>query len=312
MDGLTGIPRPMFPTRTDRSFSDEKWVFERKLDGIRALSTRDGWRPRLWGRDRRSLDTCFPELVEALAELGGTRFVADGEIVAFDGHATSYSRLQARLQRARPAASDVDVYYFLFDLLSLDDTDVTRWPLRQRKRLLRGAFRFRDPLRYHEHRDHNGEAYFQQACLLGWEGVVAKRADSRYRGGRTGDWLAVKRVRDQEFVVGGFTEPQGARVGFGALLIGYQDGDRLRYAGKVGTGYDNATLRSLRSHLDGMAQVACPFADAVGEPTVHWVRPELVVQVGFAEWTGHGRLRLPRFIGIRTDKPATDVVRETR
>ncbi len=119
-------------------------------------------------------------------------------------------------------------------------------------------------------------------------------------------------MRDQGFVVGGFTDPQGARVGFGSLLIGYHEGARLRYAGKVGTGYDNATLRELRTRMDGMAQPASPFADEVTEPTAHWVRPEMVIQVGFAEWTRDGRLRHPRFAGVRTDKPATDVVRETR
>jgi len=310
---MNSWPTPMLATLTDRRFSDENWIFERKLDGIRTLSIRDGWRPQLWTRGRRRVDGCFPEVVDALAELGGSRFVVDGELVAFDGRATSLSRVQARLRTGGPAGgSDVDAYYFVFDLLSLDGADVTRLPLRQRKRLLYNAFRFRDPLRYNEHLDRAGEEYFRHACAQGWEGLIAKRADSLYHAGLSTDWLKFKCVRDQEFVVGGFTDPQGARAGFGALLIGYHEGERLRYAGKVGTGYDNATLRALRTRLDGMAQPASPFADEVTEPTAHWVAPELVIQVGFAEWTRDGRLRHPRFTGLRIDKPATDVVRETR
>jgi len=301
---VNGWPNPMLATITDRRFSDENWVFERKLDGLRALSIRDGWRPQLWSRDQKRVDATFPELVEALTELGGPRFVADGEIVAFDGK-DSLTALHSRHPGTR-------VYYYLFDLLSLDGQDLCGRPLRERKRLLRTAFHFRDPLRYSEHRDRDGEDYYRHACAQGWEGLIAKRADSPYRGGHSGDWLKFKCVRDQEFVVGGFTDPQGSRAGFGALLIGYHEDGRLRYAGKVGTGYDHATLRELRARLDTIAQAECPFADEVLEPTAHWVRPELVVQVGFSEWTRVGRLRHPRYGGLRPDKPAAEVVRETR
>ncbi|HEY0452549.1 non-homologous end-joining DNA ligase [Actinophytocola sp.] len=311
---MNGWLTPMLATHTDRRFSDENWIFERKLAGVRVLSIRDGWRPQLWSRSQRRIDDCFPEVVEALAELGGSRFIADGEIVAYDGSATSFYRLQSRLRHGGPAAnSQAQVYYYLFDLLSLDGAEVTHQPLRERKRLLRKAFHYRDPLRYTEHRERDGEAYYRQACARGWEGLIAKRADSPYRAGPSGDWLKFKCVRGQEFVVGGFTDPQGSRLGFGALLIGYHDeGGRLRYAGKVGTGYDFATLRAMRDRMDAMTQADNPFADEVAEPTAHWIRPEMVIQVGFAEWTRDGRLRHPRFAGVRMDKPATQVVRETR
>ncbi|OLF13400.1 non-homologous end-joining DNA ligase [Actinophytocola xanthii] len=302
---MNGWPNPMLATITDRRFSDDNWIFERKLDGIRTLSIRDGWRPQLWTRNQKRIDESFPDLVEALAELGGPRFVADGEIVAFDGKDRPVS-LQTRNRSA------VRVYYYLFDLLSLDGTDLCGEPLRDRKRALRDAFRFRDPLRFSEHRDRDGEAFYRHACAQGWEGLIAKRADSPYRGGHSSDWLKFKCVRDQEFVVGGFTEPQGSRAGFGALLIGYHEQGLLRYAGKVGTGYDRATLHALRARMDSMAQSESPFVDEVREPTVHWVRPELVVQVGFSEWTREGRLRHPRFGGLRVDKPAGEVVRESR
>jgi len=280
----------MLATPTERRFSDDEWLFERKLDGVRALSLRAGWRPQLWSRNHKRLDEGYPELVELLTNAGAAHYITDGEIVT-DGDT---------------------VHYYLFDLLSYDGTDLTDLPLRERKEILRTAFHFRGPLRYSEHRDADGEAFYQHACDSGWEGLIAKRADSPYRGGRSTDWLKFKCVRGQEFVVGGFTEPQGSRAGFGALIVGYHQDGALRYAGKVGTGYDHATLRELRARMDLMAQPESPFVDQVPEPTAHWIRPELVVQVGFSEWTRDGRLRHPRFGGLRTDKPAADVIRETR
>ncbi|GAB3227687.1 non-homologous end-joining DNA ligase [Glycomyces halotolerans] len=312
---MTGFREPMLATLTERRFSNADWLFERKLDGMRAISVRDGGRPQLWSRNERRIDESFPEVVDALGELGGSRFVADGEIVAFDGRQTSFARLQARIHltgSARIAATGVDVYYYLFDLLSYDGKDLTDLPLRDRKRILRDAFEFRDPLRFTTHRNTEGEAFYRQACERGWEGLIAKRANGRYRSGRSKDWLKFKCVRGQEFVVGGFTDPQGSRTGFGALLVGYHDGrGRLRYAGKVGTGYNRRTLRELRERMEALAQDESPFADPVRERGPHWIRPEMVVQVGFSEWTGDGMLRHPRYLGRRPDKPAEDVVRET-
>ena len=284
-------PELMLATPTDRRFSDDDWLFERKLDGVRALSVRDGWRPQLWSRTHKRLDEGYPELVEALGATGTAHFIVDGEIVRED---------------------DGAVRYYLFDLLSFEGTDLTGRPLVERKEILHTAFRYDGPLRYSEHREADGEEYYQHACDNGWEGLIAKRADSPYVGGRSTDWLKFKCVRGQEFVVGGFTEPQGSRAGFGALIVGYHENGALRYAGKVGTGYDHATLRALRARMDTMAQAASPFADPVPEPTAHWIRPELVVHVGFSEWTREGRLRHPRFGGLRTDKPPAEVVREQR
>ncbi len=309
-----GFRRPMLATLTERRFSGAAWVFERKLDGVRAIVARDGGAAALWSRNELRMDRTYPELVEALGSCGPPRFVADGEIVAFDGRQTSFARLQQRFGISDPARarrSGVAVYLYLFDLLVLDDVDVTGLPLRTRKRLLRDAVEFTDPLRYSAHRNTDGEAYHVQACQRGWEGLIAKRADSPYRPGRSRDWLKLKCVRGQEFVVGGFTDPAGSRAGFGALLVGYHDDGGLRYAGKVGTGYDQRTLTSLRARLDALEQPTSPFADRVAERGVHWVAPELVAQVGFSEWTTDGMLRHPRFLGLRTDKAAADVVRET-
>jgi DNA ligase D-like protein (predicted ligase) len=259
------------------------------------------------------MSTSYPELVDALADRSPQRFVADGEIVAFDKGRTSFVKLQNRIHLEHPTDTQiaaVPVHLYLFDLLVLGDVDVTGVPLRDRKRLLRATFEFDGPIRLSTHRNTDGEEYLRYACQHGWEGLVAKRADSPYRPGRSGDWLKFKCENAQELVIGGFTEPAGSRTGFGALLVGYHDRGVFRYAGKVGTGFDAATLRSLRAELDRLRTTRSPFADGAGERGAHWVAPELVAQVGFAEWTPDGRLRHPRFLGLRTDKPAGDVVRE--
>jgi bifunctional non-homologous end joining protein LigD len=312
--GHAGWREPMLATLTEKRFSDSDWIFERKLDGVRALAARDGNGTSLWSRNHKPLDRSYPELVAALDKYGGTRFVADGEIVAFDGDQTSFARLQARIHLTDPERirqTGVGVYFYLFDLLVVGAYDLTSLPLRARKRILRRAFSFKDPLRFSAHRNTDGEAYHRQACADGWEGLIAKHAGSTYRSGRSTEWLKFKCVKDQEFVIGGFTEPSGSRAGFGALLVGYQGDDGLEYAGKVGTGYDDETLRTLRRRLDDLLRDESPFASRVDQRDAHWVRPELVAQIGFTEWTRDGKLRHPRFQGLRTDKPATEVVRET-
>lgn len=306
---------PMLATLTDRRFSDPGWIFEPKLDGVRALATTDGERTGLWSRNQKSLDASYPEIVSALDTQKAQRFVVDGELVAFDGNRTSFAMLQQRMKLTdaeRIEATGVRVYFYVFDLLSSDGEDTTALPLRRRKQLLGEVLDFTDPIRLSTHRNTDGEDYFEYACAHGWEGLIAKRADSRYHGGRSGDWLKFKCVRDQEFVVGGFTDPEGSRSGFGALLVGYFHDGALRYAGKVGTGYDQRTLRSLRSRLDALSRSSSPFAERLGARGTHWVEPELVVQVGFTEWTTDGKLRHPRYTGVREDKKAADVVRETQ
>src|SRR5699024_7532056 len=190
--------------------------------------------------------------------------------------------------------------------------DLRARPLRERKQLLAETFSFTDPLRLSTHRDRDGERYYREACERGWEGLIAPRADGRYRNGRSSAWLTLKCVREQELVVGGVTDPAGSRTGCGALLLGYYDGAALRYAGKVGTGYDERTLRELRGTLDGLERADSPFTEHVREQGSHWVRPVLVVEVGFTEWTGDGKLRHPRYTGVRTDKAPGNVVREQR
>lgn len=307
---------PTLATLTEKRFSDPHWIFERKFDGMRCLAFRDGDRVRLLSRNRQRLNGTYPELVDALAAQHTTRFVVDGEVVAFEGRRTSFARLQGRLGITDPdvaRASRIRIYYYLFDLLHLDGMSTTEAPLLWRKRLLRNAIDFTDPLRYAPHRVGDGIAAYRAACARGDEGVIAKRADATYEGRRSPNWLKFKCVRDQEFVIGGYTSPKGSRVELGALLLGYHDGRDLVYAGKVGTGFDEATLHSLHERLSPIEQDAPPFTRGlVRENGAHWVRPELVAQIGFTEWTRDGKLRHPRYQGLRIDKDPRDVVRETR
>jgi len=291
---------------TTERFSDPDWIFERKLDGIRCIAIRDGERVRLLSRNDLSLNERYPELVAALEAEPSTRFVLDGEVVAFEGPRTSFARLAQRKQRYVP------VFLYVFDLLWLDGFDVRALPLRARKRLLRRALSFHDGVRLTPHRNRDGEALFAQACRKGWEGLIAKRADSPYTDKRSRDWLKFKCEQGQEMVIGGYTAPRGSRTEFGALLLGYYVGGELRYAGKVGTGFDQATLSELGAQLRARIRPEPPFADAaaIRELGVSWVEPDLVAEVGFSEWTRHGRLRHPRFLGLRDDKPAATVVRE--
>jgi bifunctional non-homologous end joining protein LigD len=305
---------PTLATLTDERFSDPGWIYERKLDGVRCLAFRDGRRVRLLSRNRRPLNGTYPEVVEALAAQNSSNFVVDGEIVAFEGRRTSFARLQARLGVTDPdqaRESGVPVFYYLFDIMHLDGKATVDVPLLSRKRLLRKTFQFNDPLRYTTHRVKDGEAAFAAACKRGDEGVIAKLADAAYEGRRSRNWLKFKCSRDQEFVIVGYTAPKGSRVGLGALLLGYHDGDGMTYAGKVGTGFDTATLRSLHRRLSSTEQNTPPVAQT-RVPGAHWVRPTSVAQVAFSEWTRDGKLRHPRYLGLRTDKSPDEVVRETR
>jgi bifunctional non-homologous end joining protein LigD len=304
---------PMLATLTDHYFSSRDWIYERKLDGERVIGVRSGRSTSLFSRSRQVLDGAYPEIVDALGTQRTADFTVDGEVVAFEGAATSFSRLQRRMQTRDPdqaRRSGVAVYYYVFDVLHVDGYDVTALPLRTRKRVLRALLSFADGLRFTPHRNTEGERFYEEACRKRWEGLIAKRAGSTYAHRRSPDWLKFKCVNSQEFVVGGFTEPTGSRNEFGALLIGYWDGGDLRYAGKVGTGFDERTLRDLGARLRRLERSASPFADRVPGRTVHWVQPRLVCEVGFTEWTGDGRLRHPRFMGLRPDKGSREVVRE--
>jgi bifunctional non-homologous end joining protein LigD len=304
---------PMKAVLSDRPFSDPNWVFERKLDGERCGAVRRGGQVRLQSRSGKVLNGTYPELVDALA-VDGPKLLVDGEIVAFKGGQTSFERLQQRIgisdpERAR--RSPVAVYYYVFDILAVDGRDLRPLPLIERKAALRRAMAFGGHLRHTPYIRGDGEKAFQHACERGWEGVIAKRIDSPYTSTRSRDWLKLKCAHGQELVVGGWTEPKGARQHFGALLVGYYERGKLRYAGKVGTGFDQRTLERLIQELTRRERPTTPFEGGDPPRDARWADPELVAEIGFAEWTRDGKLRQPRYQGLRDDKPAREVVRES-
>jgi bifunctional non-homologous end joining protein LigD len=282
-----------------------EWVYERKLDGLRCLAVREGARMELWSRNHLPFNRRFPWLTAALSAVPVESFVLDGEIVAFDGDRTSFQLLQSG-QGGEPA-------FVVFDLLYLLGRETTALPLTDRTGLLEkvlgraGQGTLRSSTRLSGHPDE----LMHTACSNGWEGLVAKRATSVYRSGRSPDWRKLKCTARQELVVGGWTDPSGARSGFGALLVGYYADGSLRYAGKVGTGFDEKTLRTLHSTLRSLAVDAPPFENPPPQRGTHWVEPVLVAEVEFTEWTRDGRLRHPAFLGLRDDKAAQSVVRES-
>ena len=304
----------MLATLTEERFTRKGWLFEPKLDGERCLVFRDGRGVELYSRNQKLLNSKYPELVRAFEKQKAAAFILDGEIVAFAGGITSFMKLQQRMQVQHPSAGlrrRIPVSFYAFDLLFLAGYDLRQVPLRHRKDLLCEAIGFEGRLRFTEHRETEGEAYYREACEHRWEGIIAKNGDSAYASERSRQWLKFKCVNEQEFVIAGFTDPQGRRIGFGALLVGYYERGRLKYAGKVGTGYDSGTLQSLGMKLAGLETGSKPVeGSGPARSGVHWVKPRLVAQIGFAEWTGDGKLRHPRFLGLRDDKKPEEVTRE--
>jgi bifunctional non-homologous end joining protein LigD len=276
---------PMAATLTQERFSGEDWIFERKFDGIRLIAFKQGTDVRLLSRNR--LPQSQPAIAHAIQDLPVEDVILDGEI--------TWGRS--------------GVVYHVFDVMWLDGGRVTSLPLEERQALLSGL-PLHEPLQRVELLE--DPEPWERARIEGWEGVIAKRRGSRYEHRRSPHWLKMKCEESQEFVVGGFTDPQGKRVGLGALLVGYFDSDDLCFAGKIGTGFDTKLLLELRARLDALEIPTTPFTKAKGLPRLraHWVRPEIVVQVGFIEWTVNGKLRHPRLLGVRTDKPAREVTRE--
>jgi DNA ligase D-like protein (predicted ligase) len=296
--------KPELATLTEEVFSDPDWIYEEKFDGIRCIAVKSGGKVSLYSRNHKSLNKDFPEVVKALEGKRGRDYVVDGELVAYEGKITSFSKLQQRKKQK------IKVYYYIFDLLVLGDKDYRSSPLLERKKALKSHFPFGGPIRYTPHIKKRGEDYYKRACKKGLEGIIGKDAQSKYASRRTRSWLKFKCTNSQELVIGGYTEPAGSRVGFGALLVGYYDKGSFKYAGKVGTGYDTDFLKTLGARLKKLERKSCPFATRPKEKKAHFVRPSLVGEIGFTEWTKDGKLRHPRFLGLRKDKPAKSVKRE--
>lgn len=308
---------PMLATLTDELPTRGDWVYEPKLDGVRAPIYVSGGKVRIYSRNRKPLNEAYPELVDALSGAVRGNAVLDGEIAAFDvaRGITSFSLLQQRMQLRDPVRarrSGVEVHLYLFDCMYYEGIDLTGLPLLERKSVLGDVVSYQGPIRFTEHRATGAAAMLRKACAQGAEGIIAKRADSRYVSARSTDWLKIKCLRRQELVIGGYTAPQGSRERLGALLVGYYDGNDLRYAGKVGTGYDRKTLEHLHGRLVPLHRHTSPFSTGPTPATgIQWVTPKLVAEIGFSEWTSAGLLRHPRFMGLRDDKPAREVRRES-
>ena len=286
---------PMAATLTQDRFCGPEWLFERKFDGIRLLAYKQGDDVRLYSRNRLLQNR--PEVASAIRALPADDLILDGEVGW-----SAFARV------AGYGETKDESGYHVFDVLWMNGRAVTGLPIEERRALLE-SLPFEPPLQRVELID--DPAPWDRARREGWEGVIAKRRGSPYEHRRSKQWLKMKVEASQEFVVGGFTDPRGARVGLGALLVGYYDGDDFEFAGKLGTGFDTKLLLELRTRLDALEVATPPFTKGTGLPRhAHWVRPEVVVQVGFIEWTVHGKLRHPRLLGVRSDKSPREVVRE--
>jgi bifunctional non-homologous end joining protein LigD len=277
---------PMAATLTQDRFTGPEWIFERKFDGIRLLAYKRGRDVRLYSRNR--LPQNLPTVAKAIADLPPRELILDGEAIW----------------------SPEEGGYHVFDILWIDGRDVTKLPLTERREILQSLPLSKPLRRVVALEDPNP---WERARDEGWEGVVAKRRDSIYEHRRSKDWLKMKCESTQKLVVGGFTDPHGERVGLGALLVGYYEGDDFVFAGRIGTGFDTNLLLDLRAKLDAIEIPEPPFTKGTGLPRLgaHWTTPQIVVQVGFIEWTVNGKLRHPRLIGVRADKNAREVVRES-
>ncbi|MBK7857021.1 MAG: non-homologous end-joining DNA ligase [Archangiaceae bacterium] len=290
---------PMLATLADEPFHRPGWVYEEKYDGIRGLAVRVKGQVQLWSRNLIDRTASFPAVVDALKKLPGGDFLLDGEVVVFD--AGGISRFQLWQEGSAPV-------FVVFDCLVLDGEDLMGRPWSERRAAVEKVVREGEGLvRRSRVLELDGLKAYAFAAKHGWEGIVAKDAASVYEPGkRSRAWLKVKIRHESELVVGGFTAPRGSRQDFGALLVGLYDGKSLRYCGKVGTGFNAKTLQSLGARLRGLEQSECPFVDVPRFRDATWVKPELVAQLAFHEWTGDGKLRHPAYLGLRDDKAARE------
>ena len=308
---------PMLATLTTDYFSSKDWLYEHKFDGVRCLAFKKNGTVRLLSRNNKLMNESYPEIVIALSKQSADNFVIDGEIISRnDAGVSDFQILQARMNvRNKTMLSIIEetipIYYCIFDLLHGGGYNTRTIPLYVRKKLLKKLLKFNKTLIYTNHSRGNGIALFKKACNLGWEGVIAKRIDSEYIGMRSRDWLKFKCSSGQELVIGGYTDPQGLRKHFGALLVGYYDNNELKYAGKVGTGYSQEVITTLGKKLQKLEIKKCSFSNYDGSTKgVHWVKPILVAEFEFAQWTKGGKLRVGRYKGLRMDKKAKEVVKE--
>jgi len=296
----------MLATLIEKPFDKKGWLFEIKWDGYRALANKST-QISLLSRNQKSFNQRFPSIVNALKKIPGS-FVLDGEIVAVDKNGKSSFQLLQNYHISKQV-----LYYYVFDILFLNGQDLKSIPLIERKKILKKLLKGRSTtqLKFGDYIEEKGVAFFREAKKKGLEGIIAKNGDSTYQSRRSKEWLKIKTGLRQEVVIGGFTQPKGSRKCFGALLVGIYKNGLLIYAGRVGGGFDEKLLSSVYSQLQKITTSKCPFSQQLHpNAVVTWVKPKLVCEVSFAEWTQDGIMRQPIFKGIRIDKSAKDVVKE--
>ncbi len=313
---------PMKATLVTDPPTEGPWLYELKFDGYRAQALKSGDGVRLMSSNGKDFTAHFPEIADAVGRLPGSA-ILDGEIVALDEEGRSRFQL---LQALETGSARSPLAFYVFDLLHHDGADLRKMPLRKRRALLRKLIgKTSDPIRYSADLRGDPEQLLTEVAKRDLEGIIGKEADSVYEAGRRSrSWIKLKVAHEQELVIGGFTPPEGTRKFFGALLVGYYEGARLHFAGKVGTGFDAALLKSLHKKMQSLRRARCPFPDLPEKQPgrwsqnitpremkrCHWVEPTLICQVRFTEWTRDGKLRHPVFLGLREDKEAREVVRE--
>lgn len=302
--------KPMKAKLVNEYFSNKDWLFERKLDGERCLAVIKKGKTTLYSRNHKKINISYPEIIKAFKNTDLKDAVLDGEIVAFEGNKTSFSKLQERINvtsKEDIKNSKIKPYYYIFDIINLNNKDLRKLPLIERKKILKKTIDFKNNLKYLNHKNQYGEKYYNIACGKGWEGLIAKHRGSEYKSSRSSKWLKFKCVKESEYVIGGYTQPEGQRIGFGSLLIGYYHKNKFIYAGRVGTGFNDDTLRKLKKLFINKKIKKSPFEDFKDNNNNNFIKPELVAQIKYTEKTKAGKLRHPVYLGLRRDKKAKEV-----
>ena len=308
---MPDIIHPMLATLVDKPFSDPEWIYETKWDGFRSVCFISKGKARFVSRNQIEMTPQYPELADVPKQIDARDAILDGEIVALDEHGVPRFQLLQNKLRIRSgnyaAARNVQIVYFAFDLLYLDGHDLMSCSVIERKSKLEEILRPASFIKYSDHVEGEGEAFFREIAKFRLEGMIAKRADSKYVQKRTSNWLKIKTVQRSEVVIGGYTEPRGARSHFGSLVVGLYRDRRLHYVAHIGGGFNERTLMQTYKLLQPLKTDQSPFAikPKTNEP-VQWVKPKLVAEVKFSEWTADERMRQPVFIGLREDKKPQD------
>lgn len=304
---VEGFIKPMLARETDKPFSDASWIYEIKWDGFRAIAECDGQDVKLYSRNGNSFYSMYPDIIESLQKMN-LRAVIDGEIAVLDEN----GRSNFQLLQYYGSDSSFPLSFRVFDILELDGKNKCNLPLTERKQLLKKIIKKNDVVRYSDHIDAEGEAFFEAAVSRDLEGIIAKKADSLYYPGvRTNEWLKIKHHKTQEAIIAGFTEPTGGRKHFGSLVLAQQDGDKLKYIGNSGSGFNEASLREVKDRMEPLIQEESPFAERVKASTpITWVKPVLVCEVKYSEITRDGKMRHPIFLHLREDKKPAEVTKE--